>query len=375
MPRIGNIKLLLIEDNFADQEIFKETLEETSFPMQNLRVASRLDEGLKLIDDFKPDLLLLDLSLPDSHGLETIQKAIDKKPDLPIIVMTGLNDTDAGTEAISMGAEDYIVKGTYEKELLERALLYALQRSDSKRQMSKTVDVLRSYNQKLEQFAHIISHDLISPITTIKASIQLYELELKHNQLSKTPEEVMVDVHDGVNSLLAKLRSLMKTLVEQQDSEGQYKDIKLLSFVNSVINDVKHSYSNPEIDFELKLTDEQTLEFVPDLFYSIVQNLVTNAIKYRSPKRRGKIEISAESIDHYLQFKVADNGLGMDLEQNQNLLFKMFQRFHDHVEGRGIGLHLVKNIVYTNGGKIDVESELDKGTTFNIFLPRERPMA
>ncbi len=126
------------------------------------------------------------------------------------------------------------------------------------------------------------------------------------------------------------------------------------------------------MDFNIELTDEQTLEFVPDLFYSVVQNLVTNAIKYRSPKRRGEINISAEPVEHYWQLKVADNGLGMDMEQNEKLLFKMFQRFHDHVEGKGIGLHLVKNIVYTNGGKIEVESELDKGTTFNIFLPREQ---
>ncbi len=119
------------------------------------------------------------MSLPDSHGLETVQTIIDYNSELPIIVMTGLSDTETGMEAISMGAEDYIVKGTYEVNLLERALLYAIQRSESKKQMSKTVAILRSYNQKLEQFAHIISHDLISPISTIKASIQLYELELK----------------------------------------------------------------------------------------------------------------------------------------------------------------------------------------------------
>ncbi len=121
-----------------------------------------------------------------------------------------------GLEAISLGAADYIVKGTLDEFGMERAILYALQRNKTQKQMSKTLDMLRGYNQKLEQFAHIISHDLMSPIVSIKASIQLYELEKKHNDLTQTAEEVMDEVHTGVDKLHKKLKSLVKMLVEQQ---------------------------------------------------------------------------------------------------------------------------------------------------------------
>ncbi len=133
-------------------------------------------------------------------------------------------------------------------------------------------------------------------------------------------------------------------------------------------------YNQPTIDIEVDLTDEQTIFFVPDLMYSIMQNLLSNAIKYRSPKRTPKIRIWGKSQQEFFCINVEDNGIGIDLEANKNRLFGMFQRLHEErtdIEGRGIGLHLVKNIVESNGGKIEVKSEVDKGTTFSIYLPRE----
>ncbi|WP_338762597.1 ATP-binding protein [Bernardetia sp. ABR2-2B] len=373
-PTLNTIHILLIEDSIADQFLMQEILEKTSFPVKNLIIASSLANGLKELNTKNIDLIFLDLSLPDSHGLETCKTIIDNYYGMPVIVLTGLNDVHVGLEAISLGAADYIVKGTLDEYGMERAILYALQRNETQKQMSKTMDMLRGYNQKLEQFAHIISHDLMSPIVSIKASIQLYELEKKHNDLTQTAEEVMKEVNEGVDKLHTKLKSLVKTLVEQQTSGSKFDTIELSSFTEKVIKDMKEIYNQPEIDIQVDMTNEQTISFVPDLMYSIMQNLLSNAIKYRSPKRTPKIKIWAEPNEEYYCLNIEDNGIGIDMEANESRLFGMFQRLHEdntEIEGRGIGLHLVRNIVYSNGGKIDVESEIDKGTKFIICLPRE----
>ncbi len=371
---LDTVHILLIEDSLADQFLIQEILEKTTFPVKNLITSGTLAQGLQELNTKQIDLVFLDLSLPDSHGLETCKAIIDNYYGMPVIVLTGLNDVNIGLEAISLGAADYIVKGTLDEFGMERAILYALQRNEAQKQVSKAMDVLRGYNQKLEQFAHIISHDLMSPIVSIKASIQLYELEKKHNDLTQTAEQVMQEVHIGVDKLHTKLKSLVKTLVEQQTSGSKFDTIELSSFTQKVIQDMRDIYNQPNIDIEVDMTDEQTISFVPDLMYSIIQNLLSNAIKYRSPKRSPKIKIWAEPHNEFYCLNIEDNGIGIDMEHDKNRLFGMFQRLHEQhteIEGRGIGLHLVRNIVLSNGGKIDVESQVDKGTRFTVCLPRE----
>ncbi|WP_291725798.1 sensor histidine kinase [Bernardetia sp.] len=371
---LNNIHILLVEDSLSDQFLMQEILEKTTFPISNLTITESLASATNILSKNKIDLVFLDLSLPDSHGLETCKAITENHYGIPIIVLTGLNDVHVGLEAISLGAADYIVKGTLDEYGMERAILYALQRNETQRQITKTMDMLRGYNQKLEQFAHIISHDLMSPIVSIKASIQLYELEKKHNDLTQTAEEVMKEVGEGVDKLHNKLKSLVKTLVEQQTSGSKFDTILLSSFTEKVIRDMKDIYNQPDIDIEVDLDEEQKISFVPDLMYSIMQNLLSNAIKYRSPKRSPKIKIWAEPQEEYYCLNIEDNGIGIDMEANKNKLFGMFQRLHEEntdIDGRGIGLHLVRNIVYSNGGKIDVTSQVDVGTKFSIFLPRE----
>lgn len=371
---LNKIHILLVEDNIADQFLMREILEKTTFSVENLIVAQSLTDALEELNTKKIDVVFLDLSLPDSHGLETCKHIINSYYGVPVIVLTGLNDVHVGLEAISLGAADYIVKGTLDEYGMERAILYALQRNETQIQITKTMDMLRGYNQKLEQFAHIISHDLMSPIVSIKASIELYELEKRHNDLTQNAEEVMEEVKVGVDKLHQKLKSLVKALVEQQTSGSKFDTIELSTFTNKVINDMKEIYNQPDMDIEVDLTDEQTVSFVPDLMYSIIQNLLSNAIKYRSPKRTPKIKVWAELQGEYCCLNVEDNGIGIDMKANENRLFGMFQRFHEEntdIEGRGIGLHLVRNIVYSNGGKIDVESKVDQGTKFSVCIPRE----
>jgi signal transduction histidine kinase len=116
-------------------------------------------------------------------------------------------------------------------------------------------------------------------------------------------------------------------------------------------------------DFQVK-----EIRFARKNLRSILYNLVSNALKYRSPHRSPRIQLESEQQGEWIRLSVHDNGLGIEAEHIPKL-FGMFKRLHTHVEGTGIGLYIVKRIVENNGGNIEVKSELGKGTSFNIYLP------
>ena len=103
---------------------------------------------------------------------------------------------------------------------------------------------------------------------------------------------------------------------------------------------------------------------------SIFSNLLTNAIKYRSNKRKLKVTIKTEESGNFIVLKFSDNGLGIDLELHKEKMFRLYQRFHEHAEGKGLGLFLIKSQLEALNGSIDIESKLDEGTTFILKFRR-----
>ncbi len=120
-------------------------------------------------------------------------------------------------------------------------------------------------------------------------------------------------------------------------------------------------------EIHVETDSHPVIKFSKKNLKSVIYNLLSNAIKYRSAERKPEIFISTEQQDGYLTLKIKDNGLGVEKDK-QSKMFSMFKRFHDHVEGTGVGLYIVKKIVENAGGKIEVESEVNKGTTFTIFF-------
>jgi signal transduction histidine kinase len=126
---------------------------------------------------------------------------------------------------------------------------------------------------------------------------------------------------------------------------------------------IKHSVQiNNNVDADIKITA------VPSYCESILLNLISNAIKYRSKERKPEIEISAERIPEFTVLKVKDNGLGVDLKKNGDKIFGMYKTFHQNEDSRGIGLYLTKNHIESMNGKIEIESQVNVGTTFKVFF-------
>ena len=122
------IKILLVEDNPGDSLIIREMLKETVYTQFKLIHSPKLEDGLKNLEENKFDVVILDLNLPDSEGLETFLQILGKHPELPIIILTGLSDEETGIDAVKQGAQDYLVKGEFNGKLLVRSINYAIER-------------------------------------------------------------------------------------------------------------------------------------------------------------------------------------------------------------------------------------------------------
>jgi signal transduction histidine kinase len=136
---------------------------------------------------------------------------------------------------------------------------------------------------------------------------------------------------------------------------------------------VKNTLIEKIRDFEATITYDfrtaPTCHAIPAYIESIFYNLLSNALKYRSPERKPIILFTSSQTDDKLYIRVEDNGIGMDADRHRGKLFTLYQRFHDHVEGKGMGLYLVKTQVEALNGTIDVESTVGKGTVFTIIIP------
>lgn len=135
----NNFNVLLVEDNLSDIVLIKTMLSESNEKF-DLKFAETLGEALKILDNEDFDVMLLDLGLPDSHGFKTFTKIINEMPELPIIIITGLEDETLGIKAVKIGAQDFLIKGQIDSKLLARSLNYAIERKQTEEGLKSSLD-------------------------------------------------------------------------------------------------------------------------------------------------------------------------------------------------------------------------------------------
>lgn len=235
-------------------------------------------------------------------------------------------------------------------------------------ELSKKNNELQRINNDLDSFVYTASHDLKAPIANMEGLTTLLR-----DVLDGKLNEGDIRILDMVGSSIDKLKQTITDLTEitkvQKDLQPEVEPIyfdKVLQDVEGDIQRLVQEYGATIIsDFQV-----QRILYTRKNLRSIIYNLVSNGIKYKAPERPPEVKISTYRQGEFVVLEVADNGLGIKKEQ-QHKLFSMFRRLHTHVEGTGIGLYIVKRIIENNGGRIEVESELDKGTTFKVYFRQE----
>ncbi len=368
---MSSIKILLVEDNPADQIMVEKVLQDATTFQYQLSTCERVQEVPHYIEQEGPDIILLDLSLPDSSGLVTLEKIKEYSPHIPVVIFTGLADQQAGIDAINRGAEDYLVKGEIrEGTTLERTINFALERYKLRQELVQSMDQVKRSNQKLEDFAYVISHDLKSPISNLRSLVDMFDQDAitdDHNR------QVMSMIDGSVSKLSNMLSSFMSVFLTEEGFQQSPEKLTMSEELNDVLRTLAQLIEETDTTIDTDFSRVPTLVFVPVLFQSILQNLITNSIKYCSAERDPVIQISSHDAGDYVLLRFQDNGIGIDTERNQRNLFKLFKRFNPkHAEGNGVGLYTIKSILDTSGGKIDIESEVGQGTLFKLYFSKVR---
>jgi len=224
---------------------------------------------------------------------------------------------------------------------------------------------LVEYNQQLEQFAFISSHNLRAPVARILGLGQLLDLAGTTTDDERLIKEKLIFTTRELDQVVRDLNSILEIKRNSNTNATEVDVAQALQFIiESFANEI-HEY---QIEIKTDFSSTSSIRTVKPYLDSIIFNLVSNAIKYRNPERRPMITLRTEFKDNYACLIVSDNGLGIDLQKYKNKIFTLYSRFHDHVEGKGLGLYLVKTQIASLGGKIDVTSEVGKGTTFSIYF-------
>lgn len=238
--------------------------------------------------------------------------------------------------------------------------------------LKNTNSELQKINLDLDNFVYTASHDLRTPITNIEGIMMLVKEDLSEtNCLSPETEKMLQHAMNSVERFKRTIKDLAEVSKLQKDAMERLSDeiINIKEVYDDIIADLDYQLNQEGVFIKTDFQVHQ-LKFSRKNFRSILYNLLSNAIKYQAPDRDCIIDIETRLEDAYVVLKVKDNGLGID-RSNLNKIFTMFQRFHDHVEGTGIGLFMVKRIVENAGGRIEVESEKEMGTEFKVYFPAD----
>ncbi|TVT43517.1 PAS domain-containing protein [Hymenobacter setariae] len=223
-------------------------------------------------------------------------------------------------------------------------------------------------NVDLDNFIYTASHDLKAPITNIEGLLQALQSELPAGQTSEVAY-ILGLMQDSVDRFKRTIEHLTEVSKLQKEHGQGAASVRLAEVIQNVRLDLAPLIKETNAQLMIEVPAFITLTFSEKNLRSVVYNLLSNALKYRHPDRVPQVRLLSRTQGHHLVLEVQDNGLGLDLARDHEL-FTMFQRYHTHVEGSGIGLYMVKKIVENAGGRIEVESQLGRGSTFFVYFPR-----
>ena len=364
MSEIKNI--LLIEDDPADAELIKAMLSAGTNERFDIDCIERMADFRSKINEAKFDVILVDLGLPDSQGIETFTRVNDLAPNIPIIVLTGLSDDELGNIAVHKGAQDYLVKGEVNEILLKRSIAYAIERKKTEEKIKKSELRFRELSEQLTEtnnlkdlLLDVISHDLRNSAGVIFGFADLLINKEKDNELYEgiySSSESLLKVIENA-STLARVSYGEKIILQPMDVDQMIK---------SVIKEFQPSGISQYIKLEYTSGGKLEVNANP-IISEIFKNYIGNAIKYGLEGKRVVMEAYIQK--DLLIVKVTDYGQTIPPDKRE-IIFERFVRLDKKKhEGFGLGLAIVKRIADAHKGKVWVEPNQPKGNIFYFSMP------
>jgi two-component system CheB/CheR fusion protein len=225
--------------------------------------------------------------------------------------------------------------------------------------------ILEDMNQQMDSFVHAVAHDLRAPLTNLKLILEL----IGDEENPEKREMLLGKLNLAVVRIDEILNGLIEIIDTQVNSREKKRRIKFKTVIHKILDQFKDMLPvDSLIDIHLEVKE---VYHIKGFLFSIIRNLIHNAIKYRRQDMPLKIRMETWKEGEFVVFSIEDNGIGMDADNVNHHLFKPFRQFDLIGKGIGIGLHIVKSMVERTGGKIEVDSEKGKGTKFSIYFKEE----
>ena len=377
------IEILLVEDNHDDVRLIQEMLSEAGAVPVSLEIANTLAAALERLRAGGIDVLLLDLGLPDSSGVSTFTSVHAQIPTLPIIVLAGCGDPSVALTVVQQGAQDYLVKGQVDGNLIWRTIRYAMERQRGRRevvlsetrvrQLNESLErrvadrtaELAAANRELETFTYSVSHDLRAPLRQIDGFSRIL-VEHAGPALDAKSQHYLDRIQEGTQHM-GRLVDDLLSLAQLGRQDVHTRATPLDAVVNDSLSELRADCGDRVIQWAIG--GLPTVECDPGLIKIVFTNLLSNAIKYTRPRKVAIIEVACTGSNGRSTVFVRDNGVGFDMKYADKL-FGVFQRLHraDQFEGTGVGLATVQRIIHKHGGEIWAEAEPNQGATFFFTL-------
>jgi sigma-B regulation protein RsbU (phosphoserine phosphatase) len=362
--------VLLVEDNQGDADLIRLKLMEGQTNV-NIVVVSRLSEALENLGQNSPALVLLDLGLPDSRGEATLRCVLKKALGVPVVILSGQDDEELAVKAVHQGAQDYLVKGSFDGKRLARSMRYAIERQ----QMLTSLDLSRKQQLQLkDQFLSHVSHELRAPLNSIYQFVTI----LLDGLAGPVPDEQREHLETSLRSV-NQLRTMIGDLLEATRAESGKTRIDKRCFalqevMHQTVAMMQATAIDKEITLEVAIDSSVPLVYAdPERVIQVLINLIQNAIKFTP--RHGSAIIRACLIDadpEFVHISVADTGVGVKPEAR----FQIFERLYqepgscaDVRNGLGLGLYIAKQLVQLHGGRIWLGTKDGPGSIFHFTLP------
>lgn len=368
------IHVLLVEDNPGDVGIIRRMLigsgaaDRHDFQLTNVATLAR---GIDLLRQGGHDVVLLDLTLPDSTGLDTLAQVQSVAPSVPIVVLTGMADDDASLAAVQKGAQDYLVKGHVDQYALCNSIRYARERKQLLERLRGYSADLEARNSELDAFAHTVAHDLKNQVFAVAGNAELL-LTSDCPDLPAQERAMLADILHAAQKMSTVIQDLLLlSQVRRTEVASAPIDMGLvLSEVRVRLWPLLAEYGDEVIAGEPEEwpVARGYAPWVEEVWY----NYISNALKYGGHPPHVELGAVREGVD-FVRFWVRDNGNGIPADRLDSLFVEFVRLNERRAAGHGLGLSIVKRIVEKLGGSVGVESKPGHGSTFSFTLPAAKP--
>ncbi|MGE5538637.1 MAG: ATP-binding protein [Gemmatimonas sp.] len=374
------VSVLLVEDNLGDARLTRELLAEAEGGAFRIHHTTTLTAALQRLTldsaETRCDVVLLDLSLPDAHGLEGVSAIQGTRPDLPVVVLTGTDDDTVSIGAVQAGAQDYLVKGRGDGEMIARAIRYSVERKRAHLQLLEEKERAELASRAKSEFLANMSHELRTPLNAIIGFAEVMESEVMGPMGVPKYRDYARDIKNSGVHLLEIINDILDlSKIEAGKVQMQEDIVALPRAVQACMTLIDERARLAKVSLTTDVSDDLPRIRADDRkIKQILINLLSNSVKFTPAG--GSIAVSARVLSSgEIEISVADTGIGMaaaDIPKALTPFTQIDNSLSRKFGGTGLGLPLTDSFVRLHGGKMSITSEPGCGTIVTVTLPGNR---